>query len=246
MRAVIFAIALGAGVAHAQPADPKDLYSAATQAMDEGRYADAVRDFTAAYELTQDPVLFFKLGSAHESSGDCTTAITYYSRYLAEAKPEQSFIDLTNERIKACEPEPAPEPAAEPAPEPAPTPLPPAPAVTPSRNKDIAWLFVGGALTFVTTGAVLAYSTSSAEADLRDLYLSPSGTPPRFDSDTQRRYDDLVAEGERYELLSIISFSLAGACAAGASYFFWRASQESEPVVTPVVTPTSAGVSVRF
>lgn len=253
MRALILAMLLVAGAAHAQPADPKDLYDAATKAMEEARYPDAIRDFTAAYELTQDPVLFFKLGTAHEKAGDCATALTYYKRYLAEAKPEQQFIDLTNERIKACEqPPPTPEPAPPPDPAPAPapevtppTPLPPAPVdVTPSRSKDIAWLFVGGALTFATAGAVLAYSTSSAESDIKDLYVSTGNMPPDFDANTKRRYDDLVAEGERYELLSIISFGLAAGCAAGATLFFWKASNEDKPAVTPVITPT--GASVRF
>lgn len=261
MRAVLFAVVLAAGVAHAQPADPKDLYNAATQAMDEGRYADALRDFQAAYDLTQDPVLFFKIGSAHEQAGDCASALVAYRRYLDEAKPEQQFVDLTNERIGICEAQlaaqqatPAEEPAAPPTPDPAPAmtdpaaaPLPAAPeAPAPSRNKDAAWLFVGGALTFVTAGAVLAYSTSSAEQDLRDLYITFGNLPPEYDDETRERYEKLVDEGERYQLLSTISFGLAGACAAGAAYFFWRASQESDVTIAPVVTPTSAGVSVRF
>jgi hypothetical protein len=105
---------------------------------------------------------------------------------------------------------------------------------------------VGGALTFATAGAVLAYSTSSAEQDLKDLYVTSGSMPPRFDADTRRRYNDLVDEGERYQLLSIISFSVAGACAAGAGYFFWRASQERDVTVMPVITPTTAGLRVRF
>ncbi len=126
-------------------------------------------------------------------------------------------------------------------------PLPAVPdAVTPSRNKDAAWLFVGGAITFATAATVLAYSTSSAEQDLKDLYVSSGSNPPRFDANTRRRYNDLVDEGERYQLLSIIAFGITGACAVGASYFFWRASQESEVTVSPMITPTSAGVSVRF
>ena len=132
-------------------------------------------------------------------------------------------------------------------PTPAAAPLPAVPeSVTPSRNKDVAWLFVGGAITFLTAGAVLGYSTSSAEQDLKDLYVTSGSNPPRFDADTRRRYDDLVDEGERYQLLSIISFSIAGACAVGAGYFFWRSSQERSVTVTPIITPTTAGVSVRF
>jgi type IV secretory pathway VirB10-like protein len=123
---------------------------------------------------------------------------------------------------------------------------PPAESVTPSRNKDIAWLFVGGALTFATAGAVMAYSTSSAEQDIRDLYVTTGSRPPEFDDETRERYDALVDEGERYQLFSILSFGLAGVCAAGAGYFFWRASHEGDVTVTPVVTPTGAAVRFSF
>lgn len=204
MRAVIFAVLLGAGVAHAQPT------------------ADRPAPPPEAEPAPAPP--------AEPAAPDPAPAPT-------------------------PEPAPAPVPAAPPAEaEAAPTdptalatPLPAMPeSVTPSRNKDVAWLLVGGAITFATAGTVLAYSTTSAEQDLKDLYVTSGSNPPRFDASTRRRYDDLVDEGERYQLLSILSFGIAGACAAGAGYFFWRSSQESTVTVTPVVTPTSAGVSVRF
>jgi outer membrane biosynthesis protein TonB len=147
---------------------------------------------------------------------------------------------------------PAPAPvAAEAAPvetpvEPAPLPPAPEPALVTSGNKDAAWLFVGGALTFLTAGAVLAYSTSSSEQDLRDLYTTTSGRSPVFDAETQQRYDDLTDEGRRYEVLAWTSFGLAAGCAAGAAIFFVRASHESNVSVTPTASPTSAGLNVRL
>ena len=65
--------------------------------------APAARDFLAAYEITKDPVLFFKIGSAYEKAGKCPTAVGYYDRYLAEAKPEENFVTITKERIDAFE-----------------------------------------------------------------------------------------------------------------------------------------------
>ena len=114
--------------------------------------------------------------------------------------------------------------------------------MAPSRNKDAAWLFVGGALAFATTGVVLAYASNSSEADLEDLYVSLDGKPPVFDAKTRARYDDLVAEGRRYEHLSWASFGVAGGMAIGAAIMFWRSAHE----VAPVITPNSAGVAVRF
>jgi hypothetical protein len=123
----------------------------------------------------------------------------------------------------------------------------PEPIQSPSSSKNVAWLLVGGALTFATTGAVLAYSTSSAEQDIRDLYTSPNGRLTRFDANTRRRYEDLVDEGNRYQTLSFVAFGLTAACAAGAAYFFWRSVHEpAAPTIAPVVTPSGAGVRLTF
>ena len=113
------------------------------------------------------------------------------------------------------------------------------------KSKDAAWLLVGGSLAFVTTGAVLAYSADSSERDLEDLYLTFDGGPATYDARTQARYKTLVEDGRRFERLSWTSFGIAGGMAVGAAVMFWRASGEDDTVV-PVVTPTTAGVAVRF
>jgi tetratricopeptide (TPR) repeat protein len=261
--------------AFAQPAPPKsepdfarasELYEAATRALGEGRADDAVRDFSAAYEITKDPVLFFKLGSAYEKAGKCRDAIGYYQRYLDEAKPAESFAALTRERIAACTAalaSPAPSEEAAPPPAPAGEATPPRatgettaapagatepapPASEPSRDQDRAWLFVGASLAFATAGVVLAYSTSSAEQDLKDLYVSNHGEPPEFDAKTQERYDDLIEEGRRYQVLAWTSFGLAAGCALGATIFFLR--DRRDVGVAPVVTPQQTGfqATLRF
>lgn len=238
----------------AQPAPPTgepdfaratELYDAATRALGEGRAEDAVRDFAAAYEITKDPVLLFKLGSAYEKAGKCRDAIGCYERYLAEGKPAESFVALTRDRIDACKAAlAAPAPAPAPAPSSEATP-PPAPALeAPSSDQDRAWLFVGGALAFATAGVVLAYSTSSAEQDIKDLYISNNGKPPEFDDKTRERYDDLVAEGRRYQYLAWTSFGLAAGCALGATIFFLR--DRGDVSVAPVVTPNQTGVAATL
>jgi hypothetical protein len=278
MRALMFVVigAIGLGEARAQPAPPTEtdapetqapsppadlaraaeLFEAANQAMTDGRYADAARDYTAAYEISRDPVVFFKIGSAHEKAGACDVAVTWYRRYLDEAKPEEKFAKLAQERIDACKPgslqpkanvESKPEAAeTKPAEPEAPAELPAAPVLATSKKKDAAWLLVGGALTFVTAGVVLAYSANSSEQDLRDLYVSNDGMPPRFDENTQKRYDDLVSEGERFEHLSWAAFGLAGGCAIAATVLFLK--HEAPVTVAPLVTPKETGVSamVRF
>jgi hypothetical protein len=109
------------------------------------------------------------------------------------------------------------------------------------------WLLIGGSLALVTVGAVLAYSSNAAERDVEDLYVGLNGTPPPFNSTTKRLYDDALAEGRRYETLSILSFSLAGALAAGAA--LWFALDRGEQItVAPAISPGGAGVStmIRF
>lgn len=102
-------------VGHAQPAPApataptpdaleraKDLYRSAEAAMKDGRFDDAARDYGAAYDLSKDPALFFKIGHAHERAGKCDIALVYYARYLRDGKPAEQFIALTRERIAAC------------------------------------------------------------------------------------------------------------------------------------------------
>ncbi|HRC58480.1 MAG TPA: hypothetical protein PKU97_21310, partial [Kofleriaceae bacterium] len=94
-----------ATLAQANPdlADAAASYRGAEKAMAERRYDDAAREYGAAYEVSKDPVLFFKIGSALDKADKCAVAITYYRRYLREAKPSANFQKLTTERIATCE-----------------------------------------------------------------------------------------------------------------------------------------------
>src|SRR5687767_7172820 len=105
--AIMTALLVGVALSHAQPA-PADVerakqhYASGQQAMTDGRFADAVREYGAAYDITKDPVLFYKIGNANERAGKCDVALIYYDRYLKEARPDAQFVALTEERIKAC------------------------------------------------------------------------------------------------------------------------------------------------
>jgi hypothetical protein len=255
MRGGLLVLLLVTSAALAQPAPDleraRELYSSAEAAMGAARYDDAIRDYGAAYEISKDPALFYKIGVAHEKAKKCEVALVYYRRYLKEGKPSAAFVDLTNQRITACggatEAPAAPAPTA-PTPAPA-APAPPAgeqkppPVVTPNASHRNSWLLVGGALTFVTIGAVLAYSANASEADLEDLYVGLDGQPPVFDARTEQRYQDLLDEGHRYEKLSWASFAVAGALAIGAAVT-WKLEGNRTVQVTP--QGTGAAVHVRF
>lgn len=155
-----------------------------------------------------------------------------------------------------CEGPPGP-PADQPPPPPKPpevvvepppaSPPPPPPAPTTGKHQG-AWLLVGGSIAMVTIGGVLAYSANASENDVQDLYVGLDGRPPRFDDRTRARYDDLIEEGERYELLSRVSFGIAGALAIGAAIAFVVGddADEQAPRVAPVVSPRHTGIVVRF
>lgn len=262
--------ALGAGLAAgvlsvafttspvAQPARATELSDAAEAAMAGGRYDAAATAYGEAYDLTQDPLLLFKIATANDQAGKCDLAVGDYARYLREAPPSPKLAALADERIAACAgvvwstdsagsaegsavgsagsatPAPAPEP---------PTPPPP-PPIPRRHGNDAAWLAVGGSLAFVTVGAVLAYAASSSEQDLRDLYVGLGNTPPTYDAKTAKRYQDLLDEGHRYQHLSWGSFGIAAGFAIGATILFVR----GDVAIAPVVTPHEAGAAatVRF
>lgn len=98
--------ALGPPIVRAEPAPDlaraRELYQSAEVAMQDGRYDAAARDYGAAYELSADPALFYKIGRASERAGKCDVALRYYARYLREGKPTEQFAALTRERMAAC------------------------------------------------------------------------------------------------------------------------------------------------
>jgi hypothetical protein len=296
MRVVAMGLAAGLMTAvivsrpDAQPAPAPDfarakvLYDSANTAMADNRFADAVRDYGAAYDITKDPVLFFKIGTANEKAGKCDVALVYYGRYVKEAKPEAKYVALTKERVEACHgdwtklTETAPGlvgSASETVPglvgsagsgsasggETAPGLVGSAGSdlvtgsasgsagqqpLTTSHGKDAPWLMVGGALAFVTAGAVLAYSASSSEQDIRDLYVGLDNKTPMYDAKTATRYQELVDEGHRYQYLSWGAFAIATGFGVVATILFVRDHHEHAVQVTPIAQPSGAGASLTL
>jgi hypothetical protein len=94
---------------------------------------------------------------------------------------------------------------------------------------------------------VLAYSASSSEQDLKDLYAGVNNMPVSYDGTVPGRYRDLVDQGERYQHLSWAAFGVAGACAAGAAFLFLHHGGEDEHIsIAPMVAPHESGVMARL
>jgi tetratricopeptide (TPR) repeat protein len=266
--ALVF-LALAVGVAAAQPAGGGEarpdfakaaaLYKQAEAAMTAGQFADAARDYAAAYDITKDPVLFFKIGGAQEKAGNCALALNYFKLYLAEGTPSEEYRKLTEERIAACEAagktektetEKAEQPEtvekAETAPgsgaegaapvEDSTAQLSERPSLTgskPSRTRGVAWITLGVGIAFGTLGTVSMLSAEAAEKDLQDLYSLPIA----YTDETRALEQKLIDQGERYELLSWIAFGAAGATFLTATVLFVASAdddQEPPPVSVQV------------
>ena len=95
---------------------------------------------------------------------------------------------------------------------------------------------------------MLAYSASSSETDIRDLYQGVDNVPVTYDATTAQRYHDLVDEGHRYEYLSWASFGIAAAFGVAASVYFVHDYNDHKYMIVPTATPQGASVSatIRF
>ena len=257
-----------AGVAAAAPTPPtpgdveqaKGLYAAAERELATGAYADAARDYGAAYELSKDPVLFYKIATAREKNGECPIAVVYFRRYLKEAAPEARFVERVTQRITACgAPVEEPPPVVTPAPQIEPSPSPqiePSPRIEPSPQVEplgtvpvrgshpAAWVVGAGAIALAVSGVVLAEAAHSSESDVTDLYVGFQNTPPTYDLATQKRYQALVDQGHRYQDLSWTAFGLTAVAAGVSAYLFTR--HGDEPVLAPTASAHGAGVAATW
>jgi hypothetical protein len=120
----------------------------------------------------------------------------------------------------------------------------------PSGKKTAAWIAIGGTVAAATVGTVFLLSANATEKDIDDLYATTAGTaPPPFDGATQKRYDDLVSQGKRFNTLAAVSFGVAGVAAGTGIVLFildhGHHHAESAPGVvrvTPALGPGHVGV----
>ncbi len=288
LRRVFAIVVVGAAMvvtlaspASAQPDFKKaaEHYKNAEAAMAAEKWDSAASEYGVAYEITRDPVLFFKIAGAADRGGKCPLAITYYRRYLKEATPNEEFRRKTAERIVACGGKLDPGTSAGSGSAGSGSAGSGSAAVTtgsgsgagsdagagsgsavgggsgagaetgsgagsgssapagsgsasgfgddttitlgptlvdekPSSKKTVAWIAVGTSIAAVTVGSVLLMSASSTQKDIEDLYANTSsGRPPAFEGVARTRYDELVAQGKRFNTLAAISFGAAGAAA---------------------------------
>jgi tetratricopeptide (TPR) repeat protein len=63
-------------------ATAREHYQKGTSNYDLGRYADAIKEFEAAYEIKNDPALLYNLAQSHRLAGNTEQALHFYRTYL--------------------------------------------------------------------------------------------------------------------------------------------------------------------
>jgi len=93
-----------ATVAMSMPEKAKFLADRGRQLQRDGKFAEALEAYKAAYVLAPSPGLLFNLAQAYRLNGDCDDAAWMYRRFL-ETEPSDDLRDLVNghlQKLAAC------------------------------------------------------------------------------------------------------------------------------------------------
>jgi tetratricopeptide (TPR) repeat protein len=147
-------------------------------AYQEGRYADAIKEFQASQAIDPRPALEYNIGMCQELLGDKPAAIAAFERYLATEKEvkERAAIEKRIARLKeelrarrAAEAAAAAGTGAAAAPAPAPAPAPRVAAVaarpTPVYRKGWFWAVLVGSAAAVALGVGLGVGLGARSED---------------------------------------------------------------------------------
>jgi len=248
--AIVLALLGATAIAHADPDVPEKARALAErgrQLQRDGRYADAIEAYKAAYVLAPSPGLLFNLAQVYRLSGDCDDAAWMYHRYLDSQPTDQGRV-ISRVHLESLEPcshgfrvTVAPEPAVA-APETAvPTPpdpprehLPPATA-SGHRSKQVGtWLVVGGGGVLVLA-SLAALDARSASNEVSDAYARHA------------RSADLRALDERGQRSATIATvcGVTGGVAVIAGAILYGVGRHYEQANHVAVIPQAHGATVR-
>ncbi len=62
--------------------------------FEQGRFAEAAREFTQANKLAPHPRVLFNIATCHEKSGDIPAAVLTYRKYLSEAEDTDEYTQI--------------------------------------------------------------------------------------------------------------------------------------------------------
>src|ERR1700747_3723892 len=86
---------LPAGAARAEDTTAaREHYQKGTAFFDLGKYADAIKEFEAAYEAKNDPAFLYNLAQAHRLAGNPEQALRFYRTYLRKNPKPPNRADI--------------------------------------------------------------------------------------------------------------------------------------------------------
>lgn len=221
------------------------------------RYAAALADLTAAYELDPQTDLLFAIAQVHVKLDRCADAIPYYEKFIA-AKPGAGPEAAAREAITVCKAKLPAEPKPEPTPPPTtgtttePTtettttvatttePAQPLTEPPPMRDEPRAWFKdpVGGALVGVGVAGVVVGAV---------LYTGARGKlDDAENADTYEQSEALIDDARSTRTIAAIA-GIGGVVLIGAGvtrYIMVRGRTREE--ATLGVVPTRGGAAITF
>ncbi|HEX4403517.1 MAG TPA: tetratricopeptide repeat protein [Polyangia bacterium] len=86
----------------AAAASAREHYQKATSYYDLGKYAEAIKEFEAAYEIKNDPALLYNLAQSNRLAGNPEQALHFYRTYLRYVPHPANRVEI-DDRIKQLE-----------------------------------------------------------------------------------------------------------------------------------------------
>jgi tetratricopeptide (TPR) repeat protein len=266
--AVLLMVVAAAPVARADDvSQARDHFRKGSKAFDLGHYAEAIKEYEAAYDLKEDPALLFNIAQAYRLDGDNQNAVRVYKSFLHRMPEAPNRVEVQRRiaelekvieqqgRAKEGPPEgtlsptdrPAtPPPIASPS-VPVATPTPqgsveatavPPPDSHPGRNKKIAGLAVAGVgVAGIAAGIAFGVLAVNAGNDLTHLNQN-MGT---FDSNKQ-------SEGQTDQIVEGVCLGIGGAALVAGAVVYALGYRDgvmrrSHAAITPFIAPGRAGLS---
>jgi len=266
--AILMVVVAAAPVARGDDvSQARDHFRKGSKAFDLGHYAEAIKEYEAAYDLKEDPALLFNIAQAYRLDGDNQNAVRVYKSFLHRMPDAPNRVEVERRiaelekvieqqgRAKEGPPEgtlaptdrpPTPPPVAPPS---VPVGAPsqqgsvepnavPPPDSHPGRNKKIAGVVVAGiGVAAMAAGIAFGVLAVNAGNDLTHL----NQTMGTFDSKKQSAgQTDQVVEGV---CLGIGAAAIAVGAVVYALGYREGAMRRSHAAVTPFIAPGTAGLS---
>lgn len=93
------------GLAGAARADDvlaaREHFERGTRLYDLGQYADAAREYEAAYKAKDDPALLFNCGQAYRGAGEPEKAVTFFKSFLRRM-PDAPNVPRSRRASPSC------------------------------------------------------------------------------------------------------------------------------------------------